>query len=103
MDAEALKLLGGGSLAAALLALIYIVGMRMVAAIDRIGTKVDNHTTVDIAHHAEVREELVAMSARIDTALDLTPVRPQRHKTNPRGVAVGYRSPRPGTHNDGDD
>ena len=115
MDADVIKLLGGGSLAAALLALIYIVGNRMVAAIDRIGIKVDEHTKTDVAHHAAVREDMAdqhgvvmarleGMEVRIDTALDLTPVRkPPRPKTNPRGVPVGYYSPRAGTHSDEDD
>jgi hypothetical protein len=115
VDSEAIKLLGEGGLAAALLLLIYIVGNRMVAAIDRIGVKVDEHTKVDTSYHAAVREELAdqhgivmarleGMEVRIDTALDLTPVRAtSRPKTNPRGVPVGYRSPRPGTHSDGED
>lgn len=66
MDAEALKIIGGGGIAAALLALIYLVGMKMVAAIDRLGTKVEEHTTTDLAHHAEVKEAIVRVEAKLD-------------------------------------
>ena len=70
MDAEAWKLVGSGGIAAALLALIYTVGMKMVAAIDRIGLKVDEHTTADLEHHASVKTEIVGLRERLDGILD---------------------------------
>lgn len=85
MDPEALKLIGGGTTIGALIALIYVVGMRMVAAIDRLGVKVDTHTAVDIEHHAEVKTEIVGLRERVDGILDATPV---------RGIPVGlHRKP----------
>lgn len=39
------KMFGGGGLAAALLYLLYLVGMRLVAAIDRVAIKVDDQGT----------------------------------------------------------
>jgi hypothetical protein len=88
---------------------LYKVGLRMIAAIDRliekidelikrVDNKIDEHTRVDIEHHAEVREELVGMRSRIDTALELAPVDSPRRSTPPRGVQSGYYAPaRPST------
>jgi hypothetical protein len=88
---------------------LYKVGLRLIAAIDRliekidelikrIDDKIDEHTKVDIEHHAEVREELVGMRERFDIALDLTPVKPIRRQTPGGGVPSGYYAPsRPST------
>lgn len=79
MDLEALKLIGGGGLAMALLSLIYIVGMKMVAAIDKVGTKLDEHTKTDVEHHGEVKEAIVRVEAKLDE---------RRANTRPRGVTM---------------
>jgi uncharacterized protein YabE (DUF348 family) len=89
MDPEVLKLIGGSSLAGALLALIYIVGMKLVTAIDRVGVKIDEHTKTDVAHHTEVRSAVDKLDGKLDGLLDaqsrLTPaagVAVVRHPTN---------------------
>ena len=66
MDAELIKTIGSGGIAAALLALIYFVGMKLVAAIDKVGTKLDEHTKTDVDHHADVREAIVRVEAKLD-------------------------------------
>ncbi len=77
MDAETLKLIGGGTTISALLALIYIVGMRLVAAIDRIGVRMDEHAEIENEHHAGVRSEIANIKGQIggimDAASRLTP------------------------------
>lgn len=70
MDVEALKLISQGGIAAALLGLIYLVGMKLVAAIDRIGLKLDEHTKTDVEHHGEVKEAVVGLHGKIDGLLD---------------------------------
>lgn len=67
MNLELLTKLGGGGIAGALLLLIYIVGMRIVAALDRVAAKFDDHTKTDVAHHNEVKAEVRALAGRIDT------------------------------------
>jgi len=77
--------------------IIYRVGLRMIAAIDRLVDKIDAHTKVDIEYHNEVKQDLGELRARIDTALDLTPVEGRR-QTSPRGVPIGeYSQHRPKT------
>lgn len=90
-----------GLVVAAFLWLLWKVGNRIVLALDRLIEKLDEHTKTDVAHHAAVREEMVALSTRIDTALDITPIRSNRPKTDPHGVPTGYYAPhRPGTKGD---
>lgn len=88
MDAEALKLLGGGSLAAALLALIYIVGMRLVTALGELTKVIIEHTKVDMEHHSEVKQAVTNLDGKLDGVMDaaarLTPshgVRARRGNT----------------------
>lgn len=92
MDPELLKLVGGGGTFVALLYLVYLVGMRLVAAIDRVGTKVDSmgekfdaHTKIDVAHHNDVSEKIVRVEAKLDGRM--TPV---------QGVPIAF-SPRAAT------
>lgn len=95
VDPEILKIIGGGTLAGALLALIYIVGMRLVAAIDRIGAagkadgvenraaiaalggKIEEHADTENDHHVAVRSEIAGLKGQIggimDAASRLTP------------------------------
>lgn len=91
---DALKLFGGGGFAGALLYLLYLVGSRMVAAIDRVASKVDAHTTADIASHADMREAIVRLDEKLETTIgwqERTPVGdpPTSPRTPPRGVPVG--------------
>lgn len=86
-DAELLKLLGGGGLAAALLALIYLVGMRLVAAIGKLGESFNAHTADEAKHHTEVKVEIAEMRSQINTLIgwgENTPVETPRPHANPR-------------------
>ena len=75
---------------------------RQVATVDRLAASVNDHTAKDLAHHAEVKQSIVRLEAKVDAALDWrerTPPPPddsQRRRTNPHG----YRPPRPGEHDD---
>lgn len=77
MDPDLLKLIGSGGFFAALLYLLYLVGMRIVAALDRVTAKLDK---VD---EAVVRVEAMLTERR-------TPV---------QGVPImgGYGPQRPGS------
>lgn len=91
MDGEALKLLGGGGAAGALLFLVYLVGMRIVAALDRVAVKVDNHTADDLASHADMREQLAELRGMLAPNLPADPPMrspPKRAPTNPAGVPI---------------
>lgn len=106
--ADALKMLsqyGLGAIFAGIIGwVLYKVGLRLIAAIDRlvakiddliqrVDAKIDEHTRIDIEHHADVREEIIGLRSRIDTALELTPVEGHRRQTPPRGVQAGYYGP----------
>lgn len=107
MDAELLKILGPYGLGGVIVFLLWRIGERLIAALDRLGGKFEEHTKADLEHHAHVREtvmdmqqQVAHMQGRIDVALELTPVEapPARRKTNPRGVQVGeYMTHRPRT------
>ena len=68
--------LGGGALAGALLLILYKMSSRIVerliASIDRIAAKVDDGAKRD----AEVKEAVVRVEAKLDTAIDLRGPRP---------------------------
>jgi hypothetical protein len=75
-DLEVWKLLGQGGFAVALLFMIYKLGLRGVAAIDRVGVKMDGfggqvneHTKADLAAQAEVRREVTAAGNAIMGAI----------------------------------
>ena len=76
-SADLLKLLGGGSTVGALLFLLYLVGMRIVAALDRIATKVDDHGS-----------RLERVEVKLDFALGEQDEQPRRTRTPARGVPV---------------
>jgi hypothetical protein len=84
--------------------ILYKVGLRLIDAVDRLIAKVDalgvrledkitDHTRIDVEHHNEVREEIIALRSRIDTALELTPVEGHRRQTPAHGVQQGYYAP----------
>ena len=101
MDADLLKLLSTGGIAGALLGLIYLVGMRMVRAVDRIAVKVDDHTKADLASHADMREDIAALHGKIDGLLDasdrFTPVGVEPPTPVERRTPLGAYSMRPST------
>ena len=67
MDPDILKQLATGGIAAALLVLIYVVGMRLVTALDKLGAKLDDHTKVDVEHHTKVEVALARLDERRNT------------------------------------
>jgi hypothetical protein len=86
---------------------------RQIATIDRVAILVDEHTARDLAAQAEVKQAIVRVEAKVDSALDwrerFTPLEMQavdpperrdRIKTAPQGYPQGYRPPRPGGHDD---
>jgi len=90
---QILPLLGQGGISGALMFIIYKVGMAMVAAVNNLRTEVAEHTKADLAHHGEVKEELVALKVQVDSAItwqERTPVGGVPHV--PSG---GYRKPGP--------
>jgi hypothetical protein len=111
VEPDVLKLLGAGGFAVALLYLLYLVGMRLVAAIDRVATKQDDHTKADLASHAEMRTDIAALHGKLDGMLELgerlTPPpmeiprieeQQQGRRTPIGGVPIGqYSFQRPGT------
>lgn len=101
MDPDLLKSLGQGGIAAALLAMIFYVGKSLIASVKELAAAIAEHTRVDLEHHAEVRETVVRLEARLDTLLEVTPVHgTKRPRTNPHGIPVGYYGPRKGTQSD---
>lgn len=90
---QLLPLLGQGGIAGALMFIIYKVGMAMVAAVKELRTEVAEHTKADLAHHGEVKEELVALRTQVDAAItwqERTPI-----EGVPRMPTGGYRKPGP--------
>lgn len=65
-DQQIIGILGQGGLGAALLYLLWKVGSRIVAALDKVSDKLDEHTKVDLAHHGKVMEEIAELSGRIE-------------------------------------
>lgn len=67
---DIVKLAGQGGVALIVLGafiwLIRTVGLSMVAELKSLTAKVDEHTKVDLAHHAKVSEELAELSGRIE-------------------------------------
>jgi hypothetical protein len=66
--------LSKGGFAAALLYVVYLVGTRLVAALDRVVLKLDEHTKLDVQAQAGVQGELIALRERINAIHDMTPV-----------------------------
>jgi len=83
---DIVKLAGQGGVALIVLGafiwLIRTVGMSMVAELKNLGTKVDEHTKVDLAHHAKVSEELAELSGRIEG------IAYERERTPVEGVPI---------------
>jgi hypothetical protein len=83
---------GGVGLAVVFALILYKVASRiaerMIAALDRVAAKVEEHTTKDLEHHAEVREAVVRLEAKLDERLAMWDrsdsfERPEREHTPP--------------------
>jgi hypothetical protein len=68
IDLELAQKLGFGGL---LLLLVWKVGWGIVAALKETTAALNHHTTVDLAHHNEVKLELVALRTEVKQGLDL--------------------------------
>lgn len=98
---DLIGLLGKGGVIGILLFILarvlFRVGERMIAALDRVAAKLDEHTKLDLEHHGETRDAVTRMEAKIDAWNDVTPI---EAPGVPRAVArrksgpVGYYGPR---------
>lgn len=85
-DDQLINLLGQGGAFTALIYVIVKVGLGLVAAIKDLRNEISAHTKTDVAAMAELRNDVAQLNARVDTVLDLTPVK--RPQTHPRGVRI---------------
>lgn len=58
----------GGAIVFVLFRVLSKIFERMIAAIDRIAARVDEHTAKDLEHHGEVRDAVTRMEAKLDSA-----------------------------------
>ena len=69
-EQKLLGLLGQGGLGAVLIAIIWVIGNRFIAAMDKLVDKIDAHHTKDTEHHAEVEQGLAKLQTRIDVIVE---------------------------------
>lgn len=104
-DVDFIKLIGQGGIAVAALfvlaRIVYRIGERMIAAIDRVGSKIEEHTKVDAMAVADVsnqvgdlRQDVAVLSERVDTVIALD--RSGRHISPHEERAAYGSSPPPG-------
>lgn len=91
-EAQITNLLGQGGAFGVLALILWKIGTAIVQALRDLRTDLAEHTKLDLAHHARVREDLAEIRGNIDGILDqagrFTPVevpRPQRPRTEPGG------------------
>ena len=65
MDTEILKLLSNGITSGALIVLIYVVGMRLVSALEKLSSKVDQHRQDDLASHSDFGDRIASIEGAI--------------------------------------
>jgi len=82
------KLLAQGGMGAALLALAYLLGMRLIKAIDKMTDKFEEHTKADVGAITELTKIMVRMDAKLDTVLD------ERQRI-PRAASIGSEDDTP--------
>lgn len=106
--AEIAKGAGLGMIAlAALLILGRVVariGERMIQAIDKVSTRIDEHSKEDIGAIGDLSERIARLEGKIDIAMEFTPVenaRARRAKSEPGGARSGYYGPRKPPRGDG--
>lgn len=89
------KLVGGGGAGAALLYLLYLVGMRIVSALDRVAGKVDDQGQA--LERVEVKLDWALGAGETTGPIQMAPSPRERRKATPeRGVQTGYGPMRPG-------
>lgn len=81
-ETQFLKLLGGGTLASALLLLLYIVGMRVVRALDRVCDRLD-----------DVSDDVADFRAQFFAAHNMTPIPSPSERRRERALGGGRRAP----------
>lgn len=96
-DSNILQLLGQAGIGVGALIIlarvVFKIGERMIAAIDRVGVKIDEHTKADTEALTDLRQDVAVLTAKIDergvTPIEGVPI------TRPR-VAAGttYSIPR---------
>lgn len=80
-EIDLIKLLGQSGIAVAALyvlaRIVWRVGERMIAAIDRVGIKIDEHTKADTqalaavsVHVSSLRQDIAVLSGRVDTVIE---------------------------------
>ena len=89
MDPEVLKLLGQGTFGAALLALIYVIGMRIVGGMDRMAAKDDAQTQAI----NELRTDVAILTELLHRVIGGVTDRSSRHRkvTSPSGIPYGEK------------
>lgn len=74
-EVEIFRMVGQGGIAVGALIIlarvVYRIGERMIAAIDRVGTRIDDHTKEDLAAVAELRQDIAVLDARVEQAIDI--------------------------------
>ena len=90
------KLFGGGGAFAALLYLLFLVGSRMVAAIDRVAQTVTTQGAATAATLNEQGQAIVRVETLLETALGIAPPPPppraRTGRTPADGVPSGFYS-----------
>lgn len=77
--------LGTGAATAVVLIILWkvlaAIAERWIKALDNVTATLTDHTTKDLAHHAEVKEAVVRVDAKLDAALEFAqPVKTRRLK-----------------------
>ena len=102
-DQQIIGLVGQGGAFGALMLVIWKIGNALVATIKELRQEIADHTKRDVAAMGELQQDMAALNSKIDTALDITPIRQTkpRARTNPEGIQAGYYGPRKPPREDG--
>ena len=101
MDADLIKLVGQGAglgtvAVGALLMLgriVKLIGERMIAAIDKVTDRLDEHSKADIGAISLLTERMARMEGKLDVALEITPIESRRARTAPEAGYYPARKP----------
>ena len=79
---------------------VWRVGERMIAAIDRVTSKLDEHTVADTRALGDLRQDIAVLSSRVDAAIEWQERTPVGGPPTPQQARrPGLYSLRPGTKN----